>query len=91
MGAVQSPLEALWVPGLSQGLLVFYRMRECSAEASTHSVWLAGFSMGLSLLLLSFGMMTVLTRGDQWKIRSVLWILDGRNEEDGARGYFQCH
>ena len=66
-------------------------MREYSAEAITHGVWLAGFSMGLSLLLLSFGMMTVLTRGDQWKIRSVLWILDGMNEEDGARGHFQHH
>ena len=66
-------------------------MRECSAEASTHGVWLEGLSMRLSLLLLSFGMMTVLTKGDQWKIRSVLWILDGRNEEDGARGHFQHH
>ena len=77
-----------WSLACQRGSLVFYRMRECSAEASTHSVWLAGLSMGLPLLLLSFGMMTGLTRGDQWKKRRVPWVLDGRIEEDGARGHF---
>lgn len=86
------PSPCSWlVPGLSETLLIFYRMRECLAEASTHSVWLAGLSMGLSLLLLSFGMVTGLTRGDQWKKRRVPWVSDGRIEEDGARGHFQCH